>query len=99
MSPFVFDDLENTNLNALKKTQYSIAKIMKIETQKNASNKIRSTNINIVIPIQSKIDIIKPPIPSPTSILGKSGAVPEFAINSPVLNSLNFGKLSFNPIP
>ena len=64
--------------------------MIKIETQKNASNKIRSTKIKIVIPIQSNIDIISPPIPSPTSILGKLGAVPELEINSPVLE---FAKL------
>lgn len=99
MSPFVYFDFEKTNLKALKNTQYSIAKIIKIEIQKTVSKSIKRTKNNIVIPIHSKTDIISPPIPSPTSILGKSGKVPELDIISLVLKFLKFGKLSASPIP
>lgn len=78
-------DLENTNFRARKNTQYNIARIMNIESQKNASNTIRKTNIKIVIPIQSKMDKNSPAIPSPISMLGKLGAVPALGSIPPVL--------------
>ncbi|MFC6269006.1 hypothetical protein [Frigoriflavimonas asaccharolytica] len=70
-----------------------------METQKNASSTIRPKKIKIVIAIQSKIDTINPPNPSPPSINGTSGAVPDLAKKNPILKSLYFGKSSHNFTP
>lgn len=99
--PIVNLDFENTRRKALKNTQYSMAKMIKIETQKSASNTKRSTIKSIAIAIHNTNEIIMPLIPSSVAIagiskLGNSEGIPKY---SPDLYALNFGKLSFKPIP
>ncbi len=99
ISPLVSLDLLKTNFKALKKIQYNIVNIIKNENQKIASKTINNITIRIVIPIHNRIDKIKPPIPSPTSIIGDSKGGEAFSNIVPLLKLLNFGKLSINPIP
>ena len=86
MSPWVSFDFLKTNFMARMNIQYNIAKNIKSETQKTASNKINKRKNTIAIKAQIAMEARKPPTPSPTFISGKSisGTCPEPGIKSPV---------------
>ncbi|WP_289045268.1 hypothetical protein [uncultured Olleya sp.] len=67
---FVVLDLENTNFKALKKTQYNIAKRIKIENQNIASIKIKNRKSKTEVTIQNKNDTTIPIITFSVSIVG-----------------------------